>query len=86
MVEQTTKPALRGKGARKNQSNEMVDQITQLISQSEAKAAEKIDTTLMQKVDFSAIDEHDPQTEEGYSEQFKKVVKVIMELDQDSFD
>jgi hypothetical protein len=61
MVEQGTKPALRGKGSRKTENNLMVDQITQLISQTEAKSTEKIDMTLIQKVDFSPVEEFDPQ-------------------------
>ncbi len=60
MVEQNTKPAIKTQGTRK-QENSLVEQISKIISQSEARANEKIDTSILQKVDFSAVEEFDPQ-------------------------
>ena len=85
MVEQGTKPAIKTKGNRK-QENSLVEQISKIISQSEAKANEKIDTSILQKVDFSAVEEFDPQKQQQFTEVFTKVVKVSLELDTESLD
>ena len=85
MVEQGTKPALRAKGGRK-QENSVIEQISKIISQSEARANEKIDTSILSRVDFSAVEEFDPQKQQQFTEVFTKVIKVNMELDSDSLD
>jgi hypothetical protein len=46
MVEQGTKPALKAK-RKKTDENTVVQQISQIISQNEAKANEKIDLTIL---------------------------------------
>ena len=85
MVEQGTKTALKAKAGRKQESS-VVEQISKIISQSEARANEKIDTSILQKVDFSAVEEFDPQKQQQFTEVFTKVIKVNMELDSDSRD
>jgi hypothetical protein len=83
-VSETQKKPSNLKQSKRSKESSIVDSIYQIVGVKEND--DKFNVDILEKVDFGAVLECDPQRKQEYTEVFTKVIRANMELDPNTAD